>query len=144
MINWHNELGQRTLQRIQTEPIIWLTTMSSSGFPQPRPVWFVWDNETFLIYSMPAAKKFQHIEQNPHVSLHFNSDVNGDDIQVILGNAAVDLNAPPTKMNTAYSEKYGEAIIGLGMDEESYSTAFSKALRIVPTRLRGVDPLPET
>ena len=39
MINWQDDLGQRTLQRIATEMVIWLTTISPSGVPHPRPVW---------------------------------------------------------------------------------------------------------
>ncbi|MCB9077356.1 MAG: TIGR03667 family PPOX class F420-dependent oxidoreductase [Anaerolineaceae bacterium] len=143
MIDWDNDLGQRTLARIGSEEVIWLTTISPSGFPQPRPVWFVWDGHTFLIYSMPTAKKIRHISQTPQVALHFNTNTDGEDIQVILGDAYIDASAPPTKQNIAYSEKYGAGILALGMTEETYSATFSVALRVVPSRLRGLEPLPE-
>lgn len=142
MIDWSSKLGQRTLARIESEQIIWLTSVSPSGFPQPRPVWFVWDGSTFLIYTMPTAKKVTHITQNPHVALHFNASADGDDIQVILGNAAIDADAPSSKQNSAYSEKYRAGIQSIGMTDESYSATFSMALRVLPTRLRGLEPLP--
>ncbi len=144
MINFDNALGQRTLQRIKSEQVVWLTTVSPSGFPQPRPVWFVWDDQGFVIYSTPKAKKLAHIASNPKVALHFNTNSGGEDVQVILGNAFIDQDAPLSKSNTANSEKYHSEILALGLDKKKYSATFSVALRIVPTRLRGLEPIPET
>lgn len=143
MIFFDDELGQRTLERIKSELVIWLTTVSPRGIPQPRPVWFVWDGEAFTIYSTPQARKLVHIANNPNVALHFNTDTDGEDVQVILGNAFVDKNAPPSKSNSAYSEKYHAGIVSLGMDEEKYSATFSVAVRVIPSRLRGLEPIPE-
>ncbi|HUN23395.1 MAG TPA: TIGR03667 family PPOX class F420-dependent oxidoreductase [Anaerolineales bacterium] len=142
MPNWNNELGRRTLERIQSEQVIWLTTVSTQGVPQPRPVWFVWDGFAFTIYSTPQAKKIVHINHNPNVALHFNTDTGGEDIQVILGNAHVDTSTPPSNMNVAYSQKYHAGILALGMGEEQYAATFSVAIRIIPFRLRGLDPIP--
>lgn len=142
MINWDMAVGQRALARLNHEEVIWLTTISTGGIPQPRPVWFVWDGTTFLIYSMPTAKKLAHIAQNPNVALHFNTDMGGEDVQVFLGRAYLDLSAPPAKNNAAYRAKYHDGIHAIGMDEEQYSAMFSAALRVTPTRLRGLEPLP--
>ena len=141
MIYFNDELGQRALHRLQTEQVIWLTTISASGAPQPRPVWFVWDGAAFTIYSQPTAKKVLHIAHNPQVALHFNTDVEGEDVQVILGQARLDPNAPPSKSNLAYSGKYHAGILALGLDEDQYSAMFSAAIRVTPTRLRGLEPL---
>lgn len=143
MINWQTDVGQRALARINSEEVIWLTTISPSGMPQPRPVWFVWDGQTFLIYSMPAAKKIVHIAQNPNVSLHFNTDAGGEDIQVFLGAAQLDASAPAVMENAAYRAKYRAGMLAIGMDDARYSTLFSAVLRITPMRLRGLEPLPE-
>lgn len=143
MIHFDDDLGQRALRRIQSEQVIWLTTVSPSGMPQPRPVWFVWDGEAFIIYSIPTAKKIVHIAHNPKVALHFNTDAGGEDIQVVLGQAHLDSNTPPSRLNKAYSEKYHAGILSLGMDEEEYSAMFSAAIRVTPERLRGLEPLPE-
>jgi len=143
MINWNNNLGRRAMARIQHEEVIWLTTISPSGFPQPRPVWFVWDGETFLIYSLPSAHKIKHIEHNSNIALHFNTDAGGEDIQVILGTARVDHDAPAVKLNRAYCEKYREGFKSIDMDEDTYSAQFTVAIRITPARLRGLEPLPE-
>ena len=143
MIDWDSEVGRRALQRIEREEVIWLTTVSSRGVPQPRPVWFVWEAGSFLIYSTPRAWKLKHIAANPNVALHFNTDATGEDIQVILGNAALDPDAPPADRNAAYVAKYALGIAGLGMDAATYAATFTVALRVIPTRLRGLEPIPE-
>ncbi len=33
--------------RLQSEPIIWLTTVTPSGQPQSTPVWFLWQDPTY-------------------------------------------------------------------------------------------------
>lgn len=143
MIDWNNELGRRTLARIQHEEVIWLTTISKSGIPQPRPVWFVWEEGAFVIYSLPSAHKLKHIAGNPNVALHFNTTAVGEDVQVLLGTARVDANAAAVKNNRAYIEKYGAGIVAFGMTEDSYSAQFSVAIRVTPARLRGLEPLPD-
>ena len=143
MIDWDSEVGRRALQRIEREEVIWLTTVSSRGVPQPRPVWFVWEAGSFLIYSTPRAWKLKHIAANPNVALHFNTDATGEDIQVILGNAALDPDEPPADRNAAYVAKYALGIAGLGMDAATYAATFTVALRVIPTRLRGLEPIPD-
>lgn len=143
MIDWDSEVGRRALQRIEREEVIWLTTVSSRGVPQPRPVWFVWAAGSFLIYSTPRAWKLKHIAANPNVALHFNTDATGEDIQVILGKAALAPEAPPADRNAAYVAKYALGIAGLGMDAATYAATFTVALRVIPTRLRGLEPIPE-
>ena len=64
MIDLSTEFGQRVQRRLTEERIIWLTTVSEGSTPQPRPVWFLWDGETFLIYSRPNTYKLRHIKHN--------------------------------------------------------------------------------
>lgn len=143
MIDWTDQVGQRALQRIQSEQVIWLTTLSKSGFPQPRPVWFVWDGQSFFIYTTPQAWKIPHIQRHPQVALHFNTDQGGEDIQVFLGTASIDTNAPPAHLNKAYIEKYHDGILSIGMTDAAYGAMFTVAIRITALRLRGLEPLPE-
>jgi PPOX class probable F420-dependent enzyme len=106
-------------------------------------VWFVWDGATFLIYSTPVAKKLTHIAQHPEVALHFNTNAEGEDIQVILGTASIDPSAAPAHENAAYLTKYESDIGTLGMDAKEYGRRFSVAVRIQPWRLRGLEPIPD-
>ncbi len=38
MLDMNTEFGQRVARRLAEERIAWLTTVDSSGTPQPRPV----------------------------------------------------------------------------------------------------------
>ena len=57
MIDTNTDEGARAAGRLQDEIVIWLTTVSPDGRPQTSPVWFAWDDETFLVYSMPRSAK---------------------------------------------------------------------------------------
>ncbi|MHA2428107.1 MAG: pyridoxamine 5'-phosphate oxidase family protein [Candidatus Hermodarchaeia archaeon] len=61
MMDIVTSFSQNMLWRLKTERIIWLTTISKSLVPQPRPVWFYWDGDSFMIYSKPKTKKLAHI-----------------------------------------------------------------------------------
>ena len=138
MIDFNTKLGARAQERFTNELVIWLTTVAPSGMPHPRPVWFLWDSNAFLIYSQPTAKKLDHIAGNPHVALHFNSTPDGDDLQIFLATATIDRNPPLAKDVAAYLDKYRAGIPAIGMTPETFSASFNVLLRAVPTKLRGM------
>ena len=137
MIDFTTKLGQRAQERLDSEYVVWLTTVGSNGMPQPRPVWFIWDGEAFVMYSQAKAKKLQHIAQNPNVSIHFDGGPKGEDIQVFLGVAEIVENPTPTNENNPYSEKYRGGIIELGATEKTFAGEYSVQIRVKPTRLRS-------
>ncbi len=49
MLDLNTEFGKHVAQRLQHEQVIWLITISAEGTPFPRPVWFLWDDESILI-----------------------------------------------------------------------------------------------
>jgi PPOX class probable F420-dependent enzyme len=63
--------------RLQTDPIIWLTTVNPSGQPQSTPVWFLWQDGEFIIYGSADGPKKANIEANPLVSLHLEGAGHG-------------------------------------------------------------------
>lgn len=137
MIDLTTKLGLRAQERIASETVIWLTTVGPHGTPQPRPVWFVWDGEAFVIYSQAKAKKVQHIQQNPNVALHFDSGTHGEDIQVFLGTAEIVEVPTPANQNTVYMDKYRGGIHGLGYTEQAFAKEYAVAIRVTPARLRS-------
>lgn len=129
--------SQNMLWRLRTERIIWLTTISSHLIPQPRPVWFYWDGEEFLIYSQPNTRKLVHIEKYPGVSLHFDGDGMGGNIMVFAGEARVDLSMPSVIDNDNYVEKYLEGFARTNMSVEGFSQSYSIPIRVRLTGIRG-------
>ena len=138
MIDFSTELGMRVLGLLDSERVLWLTTVDSKGTPQPRPVWFLWDGSSLLIYSSPDAYKLRHLARNGRVSLNFNSDPDAHHFAVLVGEARVDPDAPRADRESRYLEKYRKGIAGLGMTPERFGTAYSVAVRVTPERLRGL------
>jgi len=136
MIDTNTETGRRVARRLEQEGILWLVTVRDDGLPQPSPVWFFWDGESFLIYSQPQKQKLRNIARNEKVALHLNSDESGSNIVIIDGKAAIDQGAPPSDQVPAYIEKYRSGIESLGMTPEGFAQDFSMPIRVIPTGLR--------
>ena len=137
MIDLSSEFGIRVAGRLDKEQIIWLTTVRADGTPQPSPVWFLWIDQTVLIYSQPNKQKLRNIAQNSKVALNFNSDQGGGAIAIITGEAQIDPQTPPADQISAYLEKYRAAIANIGSTPEGFAQSYSVAIRVRPTSLRG-------
>ena len=138
MIDLTSTFGQAVKEHLKNQYVIWLTTVDSNLTPQPRPVWFIWEDDSFLIFSQAKAHKVAHITRNPKVALHFNTDETGDKHVVVLtGEASLDVNCPPAYKVGAYLEKYKQGISDLDMTPERFSNEYSVALRIRPAEIRG-------
>jgi PPOX class probable F420-dependent enzyme len=138
MIDLTSTFGHVVQQHLASEYVIWLTTFDSKLAPQPRPVWFIWEDNSFLIFSQAKAHKVAHIKKNPRVALHFNTDETGDKhVIVFAGEALIESNCPPAHAIPAYFEKYKQGISDLDMTPEGFSNEYSVALRIRPAEIRG-------
>ncbi len=136
-IDLTTDFGKRVERRLREETIIWLTTVRRDETPQPSPVWFLWDGETILMYSRPNQQKERNIAHSAKVSLNFDGDGDGGDIIVLTGDARIVANAPPATDVPTFIEKYAEPIKRMGVDAESLAAAYSVAIRITPTDVRG-------
>jgi len=123
-------------ERLRTEPIAWLTTVGADGRPQSTPVWFLWDGESFLLYSRPGRPKLRNVAANPHVSLHLEGDGVGGDNVVFEGTAALAPDAPPADSVAAYIEKYRTRIDSYGWTPAAFAADYVVAIRIRPERVR--------
>jgi PPOX class probable F420-dependent enzyme len=137
MLDFTSPIGLRIQKRLEEEETIWLTTIDASHTPQPRPVWFQWDGETVLIFSQANAAKVRHVTRNPHVSLNFNTDEDGGDVGVLIGEAHLLQEAPPPARMQAYLKKYAAGIQDIGLTPESMQAQYSVAILVTPASLRG-------
>ncbi|HWV23385.1 MAG TPA: TIGR03667 family PPOX class F420-dependent oxidoreductase [Thermomicrobiales bacterium] len=126
----------RAERQLREELVIWLTTTSTDGTPQPNPVWFIPDGDDIIVYSHRNAVRNRNIQRNNRISLNFNIDPHDEHVTVITGTAAIDPTIPPPNTSRAYMEKYGEYIPGIDMTPESYAETFSVGLRIIPGKIR--------
>lgn len=136
-IDLSSDFGVRVGKRLREEGIIWLTTTGADGTPQPNPVWFLWNGETVLIFSVPNQAKLANIGRTPRISLHFNSNEYGGDVAIIVGAAAVDPAGPTDAEIADYSAKYADGIKSIGLTTESFLAKYSVPIRITPDKLRG-------
>jgi PPOX class probable F420-dependent enzyme len=134
MLDITTEAGGRAERRLHEEEIAWLTTVRQDGQPQSVPVWFLWDRQTFLIYSQPGRQKLRNIDTNSRVDLNLNSNAHGGDVVRAEGVADIVEDAPPASEVPEYVEKYSAAIARIGFDPEGFALAYSVPLRITPTR----------
>ena len=137
MADFNSPLGRRIKRRLRQAHIIWLTTVDSHDTPQPRPVWFHWDGKTVLIFSQTAAAKVRHITHNPRVALNFNTDADGGDVGVLIGEALIPQEPLPSNRIKAYVRKYKEGIQSLGMTPATLQAEFSVVILVTPQAVRG-------
>jgi PPOX class probable F420-dependent enzyme len=124
-------------ERAERDRVIWLTTVTPSGRPAPRPVWFVWDGTAFTVYSEPGAAKVRHIRANPHVTLNFNSDSGGGDVLVVRGRAEIADPPVPAADQPGYLDRYRDELPGLGFDAATFTAAYATQIRVVPESTWG-------
>ncbi len=137
LLDTSSEFGRRAERRLREERLAWLTTVDSTGTPQPIPVWFLWDGDAgILVYSRPDTPKLRAIERNPRVSLNLDGNGQGGDIVVALGEAAVS-DDPPAHEVPAYVEKYAPLIERNRWTPKSFAADYSVPIRISVRRVRG-------
>jgi len=137
MLDPNTPRGGRAIARLNDEKIIWLTTVRRNGQPQTSPVWFLFQDGEFLIYSLPGTARTANLEANPLVSLHLDGNGEGGDIVSIEGKARIDPTAPPSNRVDAYQEKYAGFIARNGWTPDSFAADYPVAIRIAPTRSRA-------
>lgn len=137
MVDLASRFGRHANRRLRQEKVIWLTTVDEQGAPQPRPVWFHWDGETILIFSEENKAKLRHISRNPNVSLNFNTDEDGGDVVVILGEAKILNDSPDESRVKNYLRKYREGIKSLDMTVQDFTQSYKIPILVTPKNIRG-------
>jgi PPOX class probable F420-dependent enzyme len=127
------ELTEQIEKHLANDTIAWLTTVTPSGRPAPRPVWFLWDGTAIVIYSQPDAAKLKHIAGNDQVSVNFNCTPGGGDVVVVSGRAEIVRDAPLPSAFPGVLDKYRDSIQTMGYSQEWYD-AYSTAIRVTLER----------
>jgi PPOX class probable F420-dependent enzyme len=132
-----SDADSRAMERLRTDVVGWLTTVTPDGQPQTFPIWFLWHDGEALIYSDRRAKRNINIAANPRVTLHLNDNGRGADVVVIEGEARIDPEAPASPGNAPYLAKYGELISASFGSPEEMSVTYNVPIRIRPVRGRA-------
>ncbi len=117
------EIGDRVRRRLETEPLIWMTTVRVDGTPQSSLVWFLWEGNQILVYSRRSSR-VRNLTENPRVALNFNSNDSGGAVATFTGTAEIDETRSPVPENPDYLEKYAADITRIGHTPSSFAEAY--------------------
>lgn len=134
-IDESEERGAQAARRLTSARVIWMTTVDGAGVPQTSPVWFLWSDDQFLVYSLDSPR-VRNIRRHAQVSLNLDGNGLGGDIVVIEGLARVDESTPSAADNEAYLSKYRPILDERGWAPEWFAGRYSVPIRIEPTRYR--------
>ena len=134
MFDTSTETGARAVRRLREEQSAWLNTVRRAVMPQPVPVWFLWEEGSFLIYTSAEAHKLKNIRSNPRVAMNLNSGADGDDIVRAEGIAEILEDFPPPDEHPQYLEKYRRGMTIVSGNPESFASYYNTAFRVTPER----------
>ena len=134
-IDQDSDAGVRATERLAKDRIAWFTTVASDGTPQTSPVWFLWDGDEILIYSLESPRA-RNVATHDRVSLHLDGNGLGGDILIVEGSARIDGSAPRAAENPGYVGKYESVMEGHGWTPEWFAGRYSVPIRVKPTRFR--------
>lgn len=123
-------------ERLRSDIIAWLTTVTEDGQPQSTPVWFLWEDGTFLIYSRPGMPKLDNVAANPKVALHLRGTEVGDEIATFDGTAELPTDQPPADQVPNYVAKYREQMKRYDWSPARFAELYSEPIRVTPTEAR--------
>ncbi|HTG46120.1 MAG TPA: nitroreductase/quinone reductase family protein [Actinomycetota bacterium] len=123
------------IRRLDEELVLWLTTVTVEGQPQPSPVWFLAEGEVLWIWSMPGAPKVRNLRANPRVSIALRTDEGGDDVVTFEGLAELP-EGPRLDAVAAYVGKYDHEARRLDLAWPRLAEDYRQPIRVSLTRVR--------
>lgn len=138
-LDFTSDHGTMALKHLENDIVIWLTTVTPGGMPQPNPVWFVWDKDSksVIVWVQPGSARIRNFESNRQVSLHFATDELASHMTVLTGLAEIDEELGSLADHPPHLEKYAERWQNMDMPIEVAARDYSVPIRIRPTKLRG-------
>ena len=127
----------RARRFLETEPVIWLSTIRADGFPHLVPTWFVWDGEAIAIVSKPAAVKVRNLRADPRAMLALGDAEADFDVCLLEARAEILASPATPTLPAGFEAKYAPRIRGLGLTPAQFARTYSQVIRLVPARALG-------
>jgi PPOX class probable F420-dependent enzyme len=124
---------------LETEPVIWLSSIRPDGAPHLVPTWFVWDGESIVIRSKPRAKKLRNLAHDPRAMVALGDAEDDFDVGLLEARAEVTgVGDPsPAPLPRQFLVKYRERIAGLGITPDEFAATYSATITLTPSRALG-------
>jgi PPOX class probable F420-dependent enzyme len=133
-----DEVHARALQRLRTEQIGWLGSTGRDGYPHAVPIWFLWHDDTIVVFSQPKAAKTKNLRADPRAMLHLEAGEDGEQLQVLQGTAEIsDLSTTEwlQRHSDEYVAKYADGLARLGWTMQRMADDYSVVIVIRPHKL---------
>jgi PPOX class probable F420-dependent enzyme len=131
------EFGARVRHRLAEERVIWLSTVSDRGSPEPNPVWFLWEDEGFTLFNDRSSRRVANVLARPPVTLHFDGGPLGRNIVVFRGRAEVVAGTAKSAGSPGYLAKYAADIDRIMGGRERFLRSHPTVIRVRPHAVRG-------
>lgn len=123
---------------LETEPVIWLSSIRQDGAPHLVPTWFVWDGESIVIRSRPHAKKVRNLAHDPRAMVALGDAEDDFDVGLLEARAEVrGVGDPLTPLPRQFVAKYRERIAALGITPDEFAATYSATITLTPSRALG-------
>ena len=123
---------------LETEPVVWLSSIRADGAPHLVPTWFVWDGEAIDFVSKPGAVKVRNLRADPRAMLALG-DAEAD-FDVGLLEARAELLPEPTPLEPAGRLRRQVRSSGSRRSASrrpSSPRTYSQVVRLVPVKALG-------
>lgn len=128
----------RVLRFLETEPVIWLSSIRGlDGAPHLVPTWFIWDGDSILIRSKPAACKVRNLRRDPRAMLALGDAEDDFDIGLLEARADISDAYAGADLPPAFVTKYEDRIAALGLTPAEFAATYSATIRLTPVRALG-------
>lgn len=133
-----NDLARVRLRRfLETEPVLWLSSVSEGGAPHLVPTWFVWDGTTVVIVSKPGAVKVRNLRANPRAMLAVGDAEDDFDVGLLEARAVLSPEPTPPGLPAGFAAKYAARIDELRLTPAQFAQIYSQVIRLTPVKALG-------
>src|SRR6478752_4968419 len=116
--------ANRIRRFLETEPVVWVSTVRPDGTPHLVPIWFWWDGEAMLVFSKPDAQKVRNLRANPTVMLALGDAEEDFDVGLVRGRAEL-LPTPTVDVLPAeFLAKYSARIAAFHLSASEFAATY--------------------
>jgi PPOX class probable F420-dependent enzyme len=133
----HDLATARIRRFLETEPVVWLSSVSHDGAPHLVPTWFVWDGEALVIVSKPGAVKVRNLRADPRAMLALGDADDDFDVGLLGATARLSHEPTPLALPPGFLAKYRDRIADLGLTPAQFARTYSQVIRLVPVKALG-------
>lgn len=132
-----NLAATRVQRFLETEPVLWLSSVTDDGAPHLVPCWFVWDGETIVMVSKPGAVKVRNLRAKPQAMLALGDAEADFDVGLLEATAELPAEPTPLELPPGFVAKYGAKLEALGLTPAQFARTYSQVIRLVPVKALG-------